>query len=83
MNKRRITGVVIGVVLIALACAGYDYYRSQQDQPLTLYGNVDIRTVDLGFRVSGRLASLSVDEGAAVKPGMLLGRLDDAPMSMP
>ncbi|ACR69791.1 secretion protein HlyD [Edwardsiella ictaluri] len=79
MNKRRITGVVIGVVLIALACAGYDYYRSQQDQPLTLYGNVDIRTVDLGFRVSGRLASLSVDEGAAVKPGMLLGRLDDAP----
>ncbi|BEI03062.1 secretion protein HlyD [Edwardsiella ictaluri] len=71
--------MVIGVVLIALACAGYDYYRSQQDQPLTLYGNVDIRTVDLGFRVSGRLASLSVDEGAAVKPGMLLGRLDDAP----
>ncbi|AOP43530.1 secretion protein HlyD [Edwardsiella piscicida] len=79
MNKRRITGVVIGVVLVALAAAGYYYYRSQQDQPLTLYGNVDIRTVDLGFRVSGRLASLSVDEGAAVKPGMLLGRLDDAP----
>ncbi|MGR3752078.1 secretion protein HlyD [Edwardsiella anguillarum] len=79
MNKRRIAGVVTGIVLIALAAAGYYYYRSQQDQPLTLYGNVDIRTVDLGFRISGRLASLSVDEGAAVKPGMLLGRLDDAP----
>lgn len=79
MNKRRVAGVVIGIVLIALIAGGYGYYRSQQDQPLTLYGNVDIRTVNLGFRVSGRLASLTVDEGAAVKPGMLLGRLDDAP----
>ncbi|ATI65190.1 secretion protein HlyD [Edwardsiella tarda] len=79
MNKRRVAGVVIGIVLIALIAGGYGYYRSQQDQPLALYGNVDIRTVNLGFRVSGRLASLTVDEGAAVKPGMLLGRLDDAP----
>ena len=30
------------------------HYQQQQDKPLTLYGNVDIRTVNLGFRVDGR-----------------------------
>ncbi|MDK3205892.1 biotin/lipoyl-binding protein, partial [Escherichia coli] len=50
-----------------------------QDQTLTLYGNVDIRTVNLSFRVGGRLASLNVDEGDAVKAGATLGLIDKAP----
>lgn len=44
-----------------------------------LYGNVDIRQVSLGFRVSGRIASLAVDEGGAVKPGDVLATLDAEP----
>ncbi|MCL7680493.1 biotin/lipoyl-binding protein, partial [Klebsiella pneumoniae] len=43
------------------------------------YGNVDIRTVNLSFRVSGRLASLAVDEGDAVRAGQPLGDLDPTP----
>ncbi|MDU3717558.1 MAG: secretion protein HlyD [Klebsiella michiganensis] len=50
-----------------------------QQKALTLYGNVDIRTVNLSFRVGGRLASLSVDEGDAIKAGQTLGELDRAP----
>ncbi|MEX3175584.1 biotin/lipoyl-binding protein, partial [Serratia quinivorans] len=42
-------------------------------------GNVDIRTVNLGFRVDGRLASLTVDEGDTLQSGQLRGKLDDAP----
>ncbi|MDU2976481.1 MAG: secretion protein HlyD [Enterobacter asburiae] len=42
-------------------------------------GNVDIRTVNMSFRVGGRLASLSVDEGDAIKSGQTLGMLDKAP----
>ncbi|MDD2467596.1 MAG: efflux RND transporter periplasmic adaptor subunit [Desulfobulbus sp.] len=43
---------------------------------LVLYGNVDIREVQLAFQDSGRLARLYVDEGAAVKPGQVMAELD-------
>lgn len=46
---------------------------------LTLYGNVDIRQVDLGFRVFGKVSQLFVDEGDLVKPGDLLAELDKTP----
>jgi HlyD family secretion protein len=44
-----------------------------------LSGNVDIREVNLSFRVGGRLQQVLVDEGATVKAGQILARLDDAP----
>ncbi|MHA7847819.1 secretion protein HlyD [Serratia sp. D1N4] len=78
MNKKRIG--IIGIVILLIAAAyGIWHYQQQQEKPLTLYGNVDIRTVNLGFRVDGRLATLAVDEGDSVQPGQLLGKLDDAP----
>ncbi|MBY0264242.1 MAG: secretion protein HlyD, partial [Holosporales bacterium] len=46
---------------------------------LVLSGNVDIRQVDLGFRVSGRLAKMLFEEGDEVKTGDLLAVLDKAP----
>jgi HlyD family secretion protein len=79
MNKKRSALIVAAIVLVAAAVYGFWYYQQQQERPLTLYGNVDIRTVNLGFRVDGRLASLTVDEGDAIRPGQLLGKLDDAP----
>ncbi|CAM3780166.1 secretion protein HlyD [Serratia silvae] len=79
MNKQRVAIVGVAIVLIAATAYGFWSYQRQQDRPLTLYGNVDIRTVNLGFRVNGRLATLAVDEGDSVQPGQLLGKLDDAP----
>ncbi|HEI8865881.1 secretion protein HlyD [Serratia sp. AKBS12] len=79
MNKKRVILMLAIVALLAAAAAGWWYYQQQQHKPLTLYGNVDIRTVNLGFRVSGRLSSLTVDEGDTVQPGQLLGKLDDGP----
>lgn len=55
------------------------WYQSQQDKGLTLYGNVDIRTVNMSFRVGGRLATLNVDEGDEIRRGQTLGELDRAP----
>jgi len=46
---------------------------------LTLYGNVDIRQVQLGFRVNGRIAQTLVDEGDSVKAGAVIARLDARP----
>lgn len=67
-NKRRSIFLILIVIVIGLAAGGYYWYQSQQDKTLILYGNVDVRTVNLGFRVGGKLASLNVDEGARVTP---------------
>ena len=42
-------------------------------------GNVDIRQVDLGFRVMGRIAAIPFEEGAHVPANAILAGLDDAP----
>ncbi len=72
---------IILAVLIALGILLYRFVENREDKKneLVLYGNVDIRQVDLGFRVGGRIQTLCVDEGDTVKPGMLLARLDTKP----
>ncbi len=79
MNIKKTALAVVILVLIAGAVYGVMDYRSRQNQPLALYGNVDIRTVNLAFRVGGRLTLLAADEGDSVRPGQVLARLDDAP----
>lgn len=74
--------VIVG--LIVLLCIGAALWQSWPEQTsetgLTLYGNVDIREVQLGFRVGGRLESMQVDEGDAVDAGELLATLDSKPL---
>jgi HlyD family secretion protein len=74
--------ILIALVLLALtAAAVWEINRrfNSPDEPLRLYGNVDIRGVDLGFRVSGRLLEVIPDEGDALQPGQLLARIDPQP----
>jgi HlyD family secretion protein len=75
----------IPVLLVLLALAGLGVWlaraRLRRDETggLELHGNVDIREVNLGFRVSGRILEVNRDEGDAVKAGEILARLDDEP----
>ncbi len=46
---------------------------------LRLYGNVDIREVELAFRQPGRVAAMAFDEGDTVARGMIMARLDATP----
>ena len=55
------------------------WYQNHNPSLLVLYGNVDIRQVDLGFRVGGRLEKMIFEEGDEVKTGDLIAVLDKAP----
>lgn len=46
------------------------------DGSLTLFGNVDIRQVALGFRTGGRIGSMAFEEGDRVSAGEVLAALD-------
>lgn len=53
----------------------YAYPHVNKDL-LVLHGNVDIRQVDLGFRVGGRIAKTLVEEGTVVEARQPLASLD-------
>jgi HlyD family secretion protein len=53
--------------------------KRRGSRALELYGNVDIREVNLGFRVGGRLAQVLCEEGDEVQAGEAVARLDDDP----
>lgn len=74
----RLLALIILVALIATAWWLWGR-GGRQDPYLTLYGNVDIREVELAFRQPGRLESLSYEEGARVRQGDLLAELDARP----
>lgn len=79
MRKRLF--LIIVVILIALAAFAIYFFFRNRDNPniLTLYGNVDVRQVDIGFRVAGQVETLHFQEGDLVKAGDLLATLNKAP----
>ncbi len=78
-GERRVVVVALGLV-VAVAIAAWLLTRGGGDKPLTLYGNIDIREVDLSFRVEGKVADVLVDEGDAVRAGQVVAMLDAEPL---
>lgn len=71
--------ILLLLLVVFLAGGGfycYQYRATPQATDLTLYGNVEIRQADLGFRVAGRINKLMVREGDKVKKGDLLATLE-------
>lgn len=68
------------LIILALVIGGtYSYFHRHKENPneIILYGNIEIRQVDLGFRIEGKIAKMLAEEGDYVKKGQLLGYLDD------
>jgi len=80
MTRRRMILLLLVVALIvaAVATRGFGLVAKKADGPLTLHGNVDIREVDLAFRVPGRIARIAVEEGQKVSAGEELAAIDTA-----
>lgn len=76
MKKR----IVIVLVLLLGIGGGYwymsDSHSHQDNGKIKLYGNVDIRQVNLAFQVSGQIEKIGVQEGSSVKAGQQLACVD-------
>jgi HlyD family secretion protein len=72
--------IIIGTVIIAvLAAAAFFVMRRRpaETAALKVSGTIEVTTVELSFKVGGRLAQRLVDEGEMVTPGQLVARLED------
>ncbi|PPQ25777.1 HlyD family secretion protein [Rhodopila globiformis] len=70
------------IAIAALAVLAGGWFSFQRLFPGTppgiLYGNVEIRQVDLAFNSEGTVTSMPRQEGDPVKAGEAIARLDDA-----
>ena len=81
MSKHRRVALVVLVGSLVLVGAGWLYRRLHAPAGgdlLTLYGNVDIREMQPAFQDTGPVVQMMVFEGARLKQGELIARIDDA-----
>lgn len=65
---------------IGLAIALFFLFREVRKDPLiTLYGNVDVRQVDIGFRVYGKVNNMPFEEGDFVPKGAFMASIEEQP----
>ncbi len=71
--------LIIAIVVCAVIFIYFVFGGTRNHRELVLYGNVDVRLVDIGFRVPGRVKDLFFEEGDFVRKGDLLTVLDKTP----
>jgi HlyD family secretion protein len=82
MNKRNPIRILVPILLVlAVAGAGYWLYTNSQNSvggPLTASGTVETTNITVAPEAAGKIVEVKVEEGAAVKTGDVLFRLDDS-----
>ncbi len=76
--KKKIIAVALLFVVIAGICLYSCKTNKNTADKLTLFGNIEIRQVDLSFQVSGMISKLLKEEGDMVKKGELVAVLDES-----
>jgi HlyD family secretion protein len=77
--KKRIILFVLLLLIAGAGWFGYERWAARKTDSFELQGNVDIRQVNLGFRVSGRITEMRFEEGDAVRAGEVIAMLDQGP----
>jgi HlyD family secretion protein len=75
-SRRLIALLAVAAAVIVLVAIFWPRHRRPPTR-LVLSGNIEAHESVVGFRISGRVAALLVEEGQAVQAGVVLARLDD------
>jgi HlyD family secretion protein len=74
-----VLGVIVVVLILVAVWGSLSGHHSSTE--LSLYGNVDLRQVELAFNGSERVVTVQAQEGDRVKQGQVLARLDTSRMT--
>ncbi len=74
--KKKLTVFAILFVICALML-GIRIFKQKHINELTLFGNIEIRQVDLSFQINGIIKEMFKEEGDSVEPGELVAILDE------
>lgn len=79
--KKKIIILLTVLIIVFLMVFLIIKLNGKNPDELVLYGNIEIRQADVGFRVEGRVKKLFREEGDEVKKGELLAIIDDTTYS--
>jgi len=68
--------LILGAITVGFGLGRIGRNSDKNQNRLVLYGNVDLRQINLSFNDSERIAEVLVQEGARVTRGQILARLD-------
>ena len=74
--KKKIIALVLIILIAGLCIFFYKANKKDTSNELTLFGNIEIRQVDLSFLAGGQVSKLLKEEGDTVKKGELIATLD-------
>jgi HlyD family secretion protein len=75
MKKKIIAAIIL--IILGVTFVWIDILKRPNPNEITLFGNIEIRQVDLSFQVSGIILKLLKEEGDAVQKGELVAILDE------
>ncbi len=78
MEKKKIIALVLIILIAGICIFFYKANKKDTSNELTLFGNIEIRQVDLSFQVSGLVSKLLKEEGDTVKKGELVAVMDES-----
>jgi HlyD family secretion protein len=75
MRKKMMIGAVVLLLALTVFIALRRHYGSSGG--LKVSGTIEVTSVELSFKVGGRMLQRLVDEGELVRPGQVVARLED------
>ena len=76
--KKKIIALVLIILIAGLCIYFYKANKKETSNELTLFGNIEIRQIDLSFQVPGLVSKLLKEEGDTVKKGELIAVMDES-----
>ena len=76
--KKKILLLIIVILAVIICFFALKKENKENETELTLYGNIEIRQVDLSFQVPGLVSKLLKEEGDTVKKGELVAVMDES-----
>ncbi len=71
---------LILIIAAGVAVTWYYFARKQEkSKGITLFGNVDVRQVEINFRIAGRVVAMLFQEGDFVPKGALMTTIEEEP----
>jgi HlyD family secretion protein len=79
MNKRLIAILIGGSLVLFTSLFFLLEKKKNGSDVITLFGNVDVRQVDISFRIPGRIETMFFEEGQYVPKGTLMTQIEKQP----
>jgi HlyD family secretion protein len=76
MNKKIFAIIIVTLAVVAAIIYLATMHSNENAGVIRVSGNIEVTTVELSFKIPGRVLERPLDEGEMVKPGQLVARLD-------